>query len=98
MNVRIQSVKFNADVKLLDFIQSKMDKLDRFLERAVSANVTLRLDKDADKGNKIAKVSIMVPGEELIAERKCKSFEEAVDSSIDALKKQIDKHKERYAK
>ena len=46
MNVKIQSVKFDADKRLVDFIQAKMDKMDRFVERAIGAQVTLRIDKD----------------------------------------------------
>ena len=46
MNVQIQSVKFDADRKLVEFVEHKMDKLDRFVERAIGADVILKLDKD----------------------------------------------------
>lgn len=95
MNVKIQSVKFDADKKLIDFIQGKMDKMDRFVENALNAMVTLRIDKDDEQGNKVAGVKIEVAGGELIAERRCKTFEEAVDLCLDAIKKQIDKYKEK---
>lgn len=95
MNVKIQSVKFDADKKLIDFIQGKMDKMDRFVENALNAMVTLRIDKDDELGNKVAGVKIEVAGAELIAERRCKTFEEAVDLCLDAIKKQIDKYKEK---
>ena len=95
MNVKIQSVKFDADKKLIDFIQEKMDKMDRFVENALNAMVTLRIDKDDELGNKVAGVKIEVAGGELIAERRCKTFEEAVDLCLDAIKKQIDKYKEK---
>ena len=95
MNVKIQSVKFDADKKLVDFIQGKMDKMDRFVENALNAVVTLRIDKDDEQGNKVAGVKIAVGGGELLAERRCKTFEEAVDLCLDAIKKQIDKYKEK---
>ena len=98
MNVQIQSVKFDADKKLVDFVNSKMSKLERFIEEAVSAEVIMRLDKDHDRGNKVATVKLVVPGDELVAEHRSKSFEESVDECIDALKKQIAKYKERYNK
>ena len=79
MNVKIQSVKFDADKRLVDFIQAKMDKMDRFVERAIGAQVTLRIDKDDEQGNKVAIVKIDVAGDELLAERRCKTFEEAID-------------------
>lgn len=98
MNVKIQSVKFDADKKLIDFVNAKMAKLERFAERAVSSEVIMKLDKDHEKGNKVVTIKLFVPGDELVADSRSKSFEESVDESIDALKKQLEKHKERYAK
>ncbi|MBP3440871.1 MAG: ribosome-associated translation inhibitor RaiA [Tidjanibacter sp.] len=98
MNVKIQSVKFDADKKLIDFIESKMDKLDRFVERATAAEVILKLDKDPEQGNKVATIKIEVPTDTLIAEHQSKSFEESVDGAIDAIKKQLEKHKDKFAK
>ena len=94
MNVKIQSVKFDADKRLVDFIQAKMDKMDRFVERAIGAQVTLRIDKDDEQGNKVAIVKIDVAGDELLAERRTdKGYEkkpgqvrnETLDLSVQAL-------------
>ncbi len=93
MNVQIQSVKFDADKRLIEFIEAKMAKLDRFAERAIDAEVTLKVDKDPEKGNKIATITLRMPGEDLVACHQAKSFEEAVDEAIDALKRQIDRFK-----
>jgi len=93
MNIRIQSVKFDADKKLLDFAEKRIEKLDRFIERVTLADVTLKLDKDHDSGNKVAMIRLDVPGEALVAEFRSKSFEESIDEAVDALKKQIEKHK-----
>ncbi|MBE5034298.1 ribosome hibernation-promoting factor, HPF/YfiA family [Gallalistipes aquisgranensis] len=98
MNVKIQSVKFDADQKLIEFIQAKMNKLDRFAENAISAEVIMKLDKDTERGNKVVTIKLVVPGGDLVADYRSKSFEESVDEAIDALKKQIEKHKERYNK
>lgn len=95
MNVKIQSVKFDADIKLIEFVENKMEKLDRFAEKAVSGEVTLKLDKDNERGNKIATIKLEVPGNDLFAEYRSKSFEESVDECVSALKKQLEKHKER---
>lgn len=93
MNVQIQSVKFDADKRLVEFVEAKMAKLDRFAERSTGAEVILKLDKDPAKGNKIAKITLHMPGEELVACDQAKTFEEALDKAIDALKRQIDKFK-----
>lgn len=98
MNVEIQSVKFDADSKLIDFIERKVAKLDKFAERATSAKVTLKLDKDHEKGNKVAVLTLAMPGEDMVAESKCKTFEEAVDTAIEAVKRQIEKYKEKVLK
>ena len=95
MKVEIQSVKFDADKKLVDFIQAKMNKMDRFVENALSSQVTLKIDKDDEQGNKVAVVKLDVAGGDLLAERRCKTFEEAIDQCLDAIKKQIDKYKEK---
>lgn len=98
MNVQIQSVKFDADRKLVEFVEHKMDKLDRFVERAIGADIILKLDKDHELGNKVATINLHIPGDDLVAESRGKSFEEAVDLSIEALKRQIDKYKGRLEK
>ena len=98
MNVQIQSVKFDADKRLIDFIETKMSKLDRFVERTTGAEVTLKLDKDPERGNKVATIRLEVPGNDLVAEHRSASFEESVDAAIDAIKKQLEKHKEKFPK
>ena len=54
MNVNIQTVKFDADKRLVEFVEHKLAKMDRFAERSTGADVVLKLDKDFDKGNKVA--------------------------------------------
>ncbi len=98
MNVQIQYVKFDADRKLVEFVQNKMDKLERFADRAMGAEVILKLDKDHDRGNKIATMTLKMPGEDLVAEDQAKSFEEAIDGAIDALKRQLEKFKSKENK
>jgi putative sigma-54 modulation protein len=93
MNIQIQSVKFDADKKLVAFVEEKVSKLDRYAEDIVSAEVTLKLDKDPEHGNKVAVLQVDVAGDTLVAERQCKTFEEAVDLAVDALRKQLTKHK-----
>ena len=93
MNVQIQSVKFDADKRLIEFVE-----LDRFAERSTGAEVILKLDKDHEKGNKIATITLHMPGEDLVACHQSKAFEESVDEAIDALKRQLDKFKSKSEK
>ncbi|MBI5010668.1 MAG: ribosome-associated translation inhibitor RaiA [Bacteroidia bacterium] len=95
MNIQIHSVRFDADKKLIDFVQQKLDKLNQFGEDIVNAEVYLRLDKDQDRENKISEIKLEVSGKPLFAKKQSKTFEEATDEAIDALKKQITKHKQK---
>ena len=98
MNINIQTVKFDADKRLVEFVEQKLGKMERFAERSTGADVVLKLDKDFDKGNKVATITLHMPGSDLISEQRAKSFEEAIDLAIDALKRQNEKLKAQYAK
>ena len=95
MNIQIHSVRFDADKKLIDFVHQKLDKLTQFDEDIVNAEVYLRLDKDQEGENKISEIKLELPGGPLFARKQSKTFEEATDEAIDALKKQITKHKQK---
>jgi putative sigma-54 modulation protein len=95
MNVQIHSVRFDADKKLIDFVRQKLEKLNQFGEDIVNAEVYLRLDKDQDRENKISEIRLDLSGGPLFARKQSKTFEEATDDAVDALKKQITKHKQK---
>lgn len=96
MVTQMHSIHFKADKKLLNFIHEKLNKLELLNQQVISAEVFLRLDKDREKENKITEIKLSIPGKEFFAKRQCKSFEEATDEAIDALKKQIIKEKEKH--
>ena len=95
MELQIQSVRFDADAKLLDFIEKKIVKLETFFDRIVSADVTLRVEADEEKKNKLVDIKLNVPGTVLVGSETARTFEEAVDEAVDALRRQLIKHKER---
>jgi putative sigma-54 modulation protein len=95
MNIQIHSVRFDADKKLIDFVHQKLEKLTQFDEEIVNAEVYLRLDKDQEGENKISEIKLELPGGPLFAKKQTKTFEEATDEAIDALKKQITRHKQK---
>jgi len=95
MNIQIHSVRFNADKKLIDFVHQKLDKLTQYGEDIVNVEVFLRLDNDQENGNKISEIKVDLSGKPLFARKQSKTFEEATDDAIDALKKQITKHKQK---
>ena len=95
MKVKVQSIHFDADQKLITFIEDKVDKLTQFYESIIDSEVYLRLDKSDAGDNKIAEIKITTPGKTLFAKEQCKTFEEATDNAVEALRRQITKHKEK---
>mgnify|MGYP003623226232 FL=1 len=94
MNVQIQSVNFDADKKLLEFIEKKVSKLDKFFDAIIGAEVFLKVENSQNENKKV-EIRLEIPGYDLFAERICKTFEEAVDQATEALKPQIQKTKEK---
>ena len=95
MKIKVQSIHFTADKKLLKFVEEKVDKLFQFYDNIIDSEVYLRLDKSENTENKIAEIKINTPGKTLFAKEQCKTFEEATDVAIEALRKQITKQKEK---
>ena len=95
MNITIQSVHFDAAEKLEQFILQKVGKLDQFYDGIIGSEVTLRLDKSETLDNKVAEVTLDIPGNNLFAKKQSKTFEEAVDLACEALRKQLVKRKDK---
>ncbi|MFN8436281.1 MAG: ribosome-associated translation inhibitor RaiA [Cytophagales bacterium] len=95
MEVQVQSIHFDADVKLIEFIEKKVSKLTTFYDRIVGADVYLKVTKKEAKNNKTVEIKLSVPGAVLFATEQEDSFEAATDAAVEALKTQIKKHKEK---
>ncbi len=101
MKVNVHAVNFNVDQKLVNFVQERMDKLEKYYDRIVSSDVFLKVEKTSDKENKIAEIKIHVPGDDFVIKKQCKTFEEAVDLATESLERSLVKRKEKvnaYAK
>jgi putative sigma-54 modulation protein len=95
MKVNTQSVNFNADRKLIDFIQKRMDKLEHFYDKVIQSDVYLKLDNTNLKENKIFEARVSVPGDRIVVKKQCKSFEEGADSAASSIERQLKKRKEK---
>lgn len=91
----MHSIHFTADQKLINFINEKANKLELFFDNIIACEVYLRLDKHQEKENKITEFKLLIPGKTLIAKKQCKTFEEGTDAAVEALRKQVKKHKEK---
>ena len=93
MEIRVKSIKFDADQKLLDFVEKKLSKLPKYYEEITAVDVTLSLL--ADHANKNVKVHAHVPGNDLVIERNAKTFEDAIVDCVDILKDKLVRAKEK---
>ena len=95
MIVRIQSVNFNADAGLIEFVENKLKTLDRYYDKIVDSEVFLKVQQTSDKENKIVEIKLNIPGNDFVVKKQCKTFEEGVMLATDSLKRQLTKKKEK---
>jgi putative sigma-54 modulation protein len=95
MKVFVQSVNFNADKKLVDFVEKKAMGLEKYHDKIIDAEVFLKVQKTSEKENKITELKINIPGSELIVKKETKTFEEGISIVADSMKRQLKKSKEK---
>lgn len=93
MEIRIQSIKFDADIKLISYAEKKLAKLPKYYEGIQSVEVVFSLLPDYDNKNVLIKV--FIPGNDLVVERQAQKFEDAIVDCIDVLKDLLVKVKEK---
>ena len=99
MNVQVHSIHFDADIKLVNFIKERLGKLDQFHDNILGAEVFLKLEHDGqNRENKVVDIRLAVPGREHFAKRQSKTFEEAASATVEALRSQVERTKERLRK
>lgn len=98
MNVNIQTVRFNPDVKLVDYVNRKLQKIFTFHDRVIKVDVYLKLDNVVHNiKDKIAEIRVQVPRHQFFVKASSKSFEESFDSAMDSLVNQIKRKKDKQA-
>lgn len=98
MEIRIKSIHFDATEKLQEFINKKVEKLQKSYEDIQKVEVQLRVEKPAAALNKTTSLTVTAPGNTLFVEKTCDTFEEGVDLCLDAMKVQLTKFKEKQRK
>ena len=94
MKLQIHSIRFDADDKLIDLIKKKLIKLETFYDRIIDGEVFLRIENDESRINKIIEIKLNIPGDQLFAKERARSFEIGADEATEALRRQIKKFKE----
>ncbi len=93
MEIRVQTLKFDADQKLLDYVDKKVGKIARFDDNITDVEVVLSLMEKPE--NKVVKLQVSVPSDKLVVEKNAKTFEEAVTEAVDAMKERLTRNKEK---
>lgn len=94
MKVRTEAIQFKADQKLIEYIEKRIGKLERFYDRILDAKVVLKLENnDAKVKDKVAEIQVKIPGDILVAKSMDKSFEAAVASASETMERNLKKHK-----
>ena len=98
MNVNIQTLHFEADTKLVSYVEKKLSKLPQFHDRITKVDVFLKLDNVVHNiKDKVAEIKVHVPRHEFFVKHSSKSFEESFDFALDSVITQIKRKKEKMA-
>jgi putative sigma-54 modulation protein len=98
MNVNIQTVHFDADDKLVEYVSRKLQKLNTFHDSILKVDVFLKLDNVVHNiKDKIAEIRVHVPRHDFFVKASSKSFEESFDSAMESIVSQIKRKKEKLA-
>ncbi len=95
MKVSVQSVNFNIDSDLVKYAEKKINILEKFHDQILGAELFLKVQKSSEKENKITEMKIILPGNDILVKKQSKTFEEGINMSVDSLKRQLVKRKEK---
>jgi putative sigma-54 modulation protein len=98
MNVNIQTVHFDADDKLVDYVTKKVEKLNTFHDQILKVDVFLKLDNVVHSiKDKVVEIKVHVPKYDFFVKASSKSFEESFDNAMDSIISQIKRKKDKLA-
>lgn len=95
MNIKIQSVHFEADAKLKDLIVEKMQKLQKFYNSILTLDVFLKLENSGQVKDKIIELKANIPGDTIVVTSSDKTFEASLDKASDVIIRQLKRRKEK---
>ena len=95
MQLFVQSVNFNADKDLIQFVNEKVEALEKFHDKIIDGEVFLKVQQTSEKENKVTELKLSIPGHHLMVKKESKTFEEGISLCMDAMKRQLTKSKEK---
>lgn len=97
MDKTIEPVNFNASKELTDHIGEIFDKLVKYNDRIVSADIYLKSLRETPKRDKKIEVRVFLPGKDVFVEQEAESFISAAQQAFDRCKVLVIKEKEKQA-
>ena len=94
MKISTTAIHFDADQKLIDYIQKKASKLDQFFDRIIDAQIYLKLENSGQVRDKIVEMKLNVPGGVLMVTEVSKTFEASADAAVDNMKRELNRYKD----
>ncbi len=96
MNVQIRTVHFDADSRLLDHVNAKIEKLNTFHDKIIGAEIYLKLDNLSQHvRDKVAEIKIYVPKHTYFVKHQSKTFEESFDLAFDSIVSKVKREKQK---
>ncbi|MDO6737247.1 ribosome hibernation-promoting factor, HPF/YfiA family [Wenyingzhuangia sp. 2_MG-2023] len=95
MKVIVQSVNFTADKDLVEFVNKKVEGLEKFHDKIVDGEVFLKVQQTSEKENKVSELKLNIPNHDLMVKKESKTFEEGISLCVDSMKRQLMKIKEK---
>ena len=95
MKVSVQSVNFNISSELVEFIEKKVNNLEKFHDHILGGQVFLKVQSSSEKDNKITELKMSIPGNDIVAKKQSKTFEEGISQCVDSVRRQLLKRKDK---
>ena len=96
MNLKIQSVHFAPDSRLIDLVKRKVETLPTFERRITDVCVFLILDNPAHAiKDKVVEIRVHVPHFDFFVKTTSKSFENSFEDAFSSLVNQMKRKKDR---
>jgi len=94
MKIILQSIGLTPHAPLEERIEKKIKKLETFYDKIHACKVLLKIENATDKENKTAEIILDIPGDDIVVKKTTSSFEESIDTCVDAAKKLLIRRKE----
>lgn len=95
MTIHFRAINYKADIKLKEFTKEKVEKLSQFYDKILDVFVFTKLENNSDGVNKWAELKIVIPGDDIVVKKICRTFEEAIHTSAQTAERILKRKKEK---